>query len=68
MLEFIDNVWGTWLLALKLFRCNKTVSQEAAAVFYGGNTFYFHPGSSWDTLVHWLKVIGSYNRTCLTNV
>ncbi|KAH6677606.1 hypothetical protein B0J14DRAFT_584710 [Halenospora varia] len=50
---------------VKLILCNKTVSHEAALVFYRKNTFSFLGEHNWDPIVSWLEAIGAENRNSL---
>jgi hypothetical protein len=50
---------------INLLFSNKTVSQEAAMVFYNKNTFAFEGDHNWDPIVCWLKTIGIDNRNSL---
>ncbi|KAI4242355.1 MAG: hypothetical protein L6R40_004084 [Gallowayella cf. fulva] len=58
-----------WDVDLGLLRCNSAIAAEAAAVFYGGNTFRIH-GDDLDyrLAVNWLKQIGIQNRGYLATL
>ncbi|RHZ46634.1 uncharacterized protein CDV56_105139 [Aspergillus thermomutatus] len=50
--------------ALPLFRCNSTIYQEAARVFFAENTFRFYVSdgeADWALLYEWLEMIGRRN-------
>ncbi|PQE04607.1 hypothetical protein CJF30_00004379 [Rutstroemia sp. NJR-2017a BBW] len=53
---------------INLLFSSKTVSQEAAMVFYNKNTFAFEGDHNWDPIVLWLKTIGIDNRNSLAVV
>lgn len=55
-------------LAVNLIFCNKTVSHEAARVFYAKNTFSFLGKHNWDPIVSWLEIIGPANRNSLISI
>ncbi|KAH8672744.1 hypothetical protein BGZ60DRAFT_405479 [Tricladium varicosporioides] len=55
-------------LSLNLLFCNKTLGYEAAAIFYGKNTFSFEGDHNWDPIVSWLKTIGDKNRNSLKSL
>jgi hypothetical protein len=55
-------------LAANLILCNKTVSHEAARVFYTKNTFCFLGQHNWDPIVPWLESIGPTNRSSLSSI
>ncbi|KAH8757173.1 hypothetical protein F5882DRAFT_417990 [Hyaloscypha sp. PMI_1271] len=48
-------------LAVDIILCNKTVSHEAARMFYTRNTFAFLGQHNWDPIVSWLQSIGPAN-------
>lgn len=52
-------------LAMGLLSSNRQVSQEAAAVFYGANTFRFFGDRNWSPLYSFLEMIGQSNRDSL---
>ncbi|KAL8887765.1 MAG: hypothetical protein Q9215_004705 [Flavoplaca cf. flavocitrina] len=55
-----------WDVSLGLLRCNSTIASEAAAVFYGNNTFCIHGDDrDYGLVIHWLKQIGVQNRRFL---
>ncbi|PQE30578.1 Ribosomal l32 protein [Rutstroemia sp. NJR-2017a WRK4] len=53
---------------INLLFSSKTVSQEAAMVFYNKNAFAFEGDHNWDPIVLWLKTIGIDNRNSLAAV
>ncbi|CZR60672.1 uncharacterized protein PAC_10568 [Phialocephala subalpina] len=55
-------------LDLNIIFCNKTVSHEAAQVFYAKNTFSFMGWHNWDLIVSWLEAIGPTNRNSLVSM
>lgn len=55
-------------LAVNLILCNKTVSHEAARMFYTKNTFAFLGQHNWDPIVSWLRTIGPANRASLVSI
>lgn len=66
--HFISNTDLTQSFAWNTFQCNKTISQEASAIFYSKNTFIFPRQNTWDTIAYWLKMIGAANRGYLTKI
>ena len=55
-------------LTLSLLRVNKTISLEAAAIFYYSNTFLFTGPETWDPLYSFLLIIGAKNRGHLKHI
>ncbi|KAK0117669.1 hypothetical protein ONS95_011998 [Cadophora gregata] len=54
--------------AISLFRCNQTIANEAATIFYGKNNFLFAADWNWETVATWFHGIGLKNRTFVTSI
>jgi len=56
------------LIVTNLLFSTKTISREAADVFYHSNTFSFLGHHNWDPVASWLQAIGALNRNLLINL
>jgi hypothetical protein len=59
---------STCNLAINLLVCETRLGREAAAVFYGKNTFVFQGHHNWTPIASWLRVIGNKNRNLLRSL
>ena len=55
-------------LAFNLLHCSRTISREAAEVFYCSNTFAFDGPADWSPLYLFLRMVGAHNRSHLTSL